>query len=165
MSKITFKGQEIEVLGSFLHKGDKAHSFTLVDDSLAPVNLEDIKGTKFISIVPSLDTSVCLTSAKKFNEKASKLSHINFLIISADLPFAQKRVCGAENLKNIKTLSTLGNASFAKDYGVLINTGPLKGLCARAVIILDEQNNVLYSELVREVTHEPDYDKAFEQLS
>jgi thiol peroxidase len=110
--------------------------------------------------LPSLDTPVCATSARKFNEMVSRLPNIMLLVISADLPFAQGRFCTLENLKNVVTLSTMRGRDFNKNYGVMITDYPLAGLCARAVIVLDENDKVLHSELVTEITNEPDYDAA-----
>jgi len=117
-----------------------------------------------LNIVPSLDTAVCAASARKFNEAAGKLDNAVVLVISADLPFAQARFCGAEGLNNVTTLSTLRGRDFQKDYGVLIKSYPLAGLCARAVIVLDQDDKVVYSQLVPEITNEPDYAAAMTAL-
>lgn len=165
MSNVNFKGNPVEVAGNFLKKGDKAKSFTLVDEALSEVSLDDFKGYKILSTVPSLDTDVCLISTKKFNEEAKKNKDLSILVISKDLPFAQKRVCGKESIKDVKILSCFRNENFCKDYGIFLNSGPLKGLCARSVIVLDKDNTVIYSELVSEITQEPDYEAALRSIS
>jgi thiol peroxidase len=119
---------------------------------------------KVLNIVPSLDTPVCATSTRKFNEKAGGLPNTVVLVISADLPFAMSRFCVAEGLKNVQTLSTFRNPSFLQNYGVNINEGPLKGLTARAVVVLNEDDQVIYSELVSEISNEPNYDAALAAL-
>ena len=119
---------------------------------------------KILNIIPSIDTGICATSTRKFNEKAGSLDNTEVLVISADLPFAAGRFCGAEGLKNVQTLSTFRNYSFQEDYGVGMQNGPLAGLCARAVIVLDENNKVLHSELVDEIKKEPNYDAALAVL-
>jgi thiol peroxidase len=111
-----------------------------------------------------LDTPTCATSTRKFNDQAGKLNNTVVLIVSADLPFAQKRFCSAENTSGVKTLSMMRNRNFAKDYGVLIEDGPLKGITARAIVVLDENDNVKYTELVPEITQEPNYEKALAAL-
>lgn len=160
MSTITLKGNAIRINGTLPKLGSVAPDFVLVDQELNNRTLKDFHGKKLLAIVPSLDTSVCLTSAKKFNEKMSSLPHLTLLYISADLPFAQKRVCGAENLKKIQTLSMMRDKKFATDYGILIEDGPLAGICARAMVGLNEKNQVIYTELVPEITTEPDYARA-----
>lgn len=166
MSQVTLKGKLVQTKGTVPKVGSHAPDFLLVDNDLKDKTLADFKGKrKLLSIVPSLDTATCSLSAKKFNEAASKLSNTVILVISADLPFAQKRVCGAENMKNILTLSLMRNKKFAEDYGVLILDGPLAGLCARAVVVLDAGDKVIYTELVPEISQEPDYDRALKALS
>lgn len=161
MAKVTLKGNLIHTNGDLPAQGSKAPEFQLVDQDLNNRSLKDYKGKrKILSIVPSLDTSTCSTSAKKFNEAMKNHPKAMVLVISADLPFAQKRFCGAENLKNIVTLSMMRTKDFAKDYGVLIQDGPLAGICARAIVVLDENDHVLYTQLVPEIAQEPDYDKA-----
>jgi len=132
-----------------------------VNKNLNDVSLSQFEGKrKILSIVPSIDTPVCATSTRQFNQEASRLDNVVVLVISTDLPFAQARFCGEEGLDNVIMLSTLRGRDFSKDYGVLIKTYPLAGLCARAVIVLDESDRVIYSQLVPEVTDEPDYDAA-----
>jgi thiol peroxidase len=165
MAEITFKSSPVHTSGDLPKVGAKAPDFTLVDGELKEHSLKDFHGKrKILSIVPSLDTAVCSLSAKKFNEAIKKHPEAQVLVISTDSPFAQKRVCSQEDLKNITTLSLIRSKDFAKNYGVLIQDGPLAGLCARAVLVLDEQDKVLYTELVSEITHEPNYEKALEAL-
>ncbi|MCH9613686.1 MAG: Thiol peroxidase [Chlamydiia bacterium] len=165
MSDVKLKGELIHTGGELPAVGSKAPNFSLVDASLTNRHLSDFQGKrKLISIVPSLDTDVCLTSSKKFNEAAKAHPSAVILIVSADLPFAQKRVCGLENLENIIPLSIMRSRDFAYDYGVLIKDGPMEGLTARAVLVLDENNIVVHSELVEEITSEPNYDQALENL-
>jgi thiol peroxidase len=161
MATVTLGGEPISVGGNFPRPGDSAHSFMLVDKDLKDVSLSSFWGKrKILNIVPSLDTPICQASARKFNELASALPNTIVLVISADLPFAQNRFCGAEGLKNVQTLSTLRGRDFHKDFGVMIMDPPLSGLTARAVIILDENDKVVYSELVPEIKQEPNYEAA-----
>lgn len=165
MAKLTLKGNPIETNGELPPLQSKAPPFKLVDRDLADRTLADYQGKKkILSIVPSLDTAVCSLSAKKFNQSANQYPKSVILVISADTPFAQKRMCGAENLENIITLSMLRDKDFAKAYGVLITTGPLAGLCARSIVVLDENDHIVYTELVPEITQEPNYDKALSFL-
>lgn len=165
MSDVTLKGETIHTGGELPAVGAKAPNFSLVDQHLKNRHLSDFQGKKkLISIVPSLDTDTCLLSSKKFNEAAKEHPNAVILIVSADLPFAQKRVCGLEKLENIVTLSLMRSKDFAFDYGVLITDGPMEGLTARAVLVLDENNMVLHSELVSEITSEPNYTQALEKL-
>ena len=145
--------------------GAKAQPFTLVAKDLSDVALSQYAGKrKVLNIFPSIDTGVCAASVRKFNQLAAELDNTVVLCISADLPFAQSRFCGAEGLSNVVTLSTLRGASFLADYGVAIATGPLAGLAARAVVVIDENDQVVYSQLVNEITEEPDYDAALAAL-
>ena len=165
MATVTFKGNPVEVSGSLPRKGQKAPAFELVGTDLKDVSLADYAGKrKVLNIVPSLDTSVCATSTRKFNEKAGGLSNTAVLVISADLPFASKRFCAAEGLSNVVTLSTMRGRDFMKAYGVDMTTGPLAGLCARGVVVLDENDSVLHSELVPEIAQEPNYEAALAAL-
>ncbi|MGM0768445.1 MAG: thiol peroxidase [Pseudomonadota bacterium] len=165
MSNVTLDGNPIEVTGKFPTTGDNAPPFTLTNSGLEEVKLDQWAGKrKILNIIPSIDTGVCAASTRKFNEKASGLDNTVVLVISADLPFAAGRFCGAEGLKEVETLSTFRNYSFQQDYGVAIQNGPLAGLCSRAVIVLDESNKVLHSELVSEIKNEPDYDAALKVL-
>ena len=165
MATVTFKGSPIDVAGSFPAKGQTAPDFKLVGKDLKDVSLaEYAQRRKVLNIVPSLDTSVCATSTRKFNQKAGGLQNTVVLVISADLPFASSRFCAADGLENVVTLSTMRDAGFGRSYGVDITSGPLAGLCARGVVVLDEQNRVLHSELVPEIAQEPDYDAALDAL-
>ena len=161
MSTVTLRGNEIEVGGSFPQPGASAPGFTLVGKDLSDVTLESFAGKrKVLNIFPSVDTGTCAASVRKFNELASKLENTVVLCISADLPFAQARFCGAEGLENVSTLSTLRHTDFLSAYGVAIASGPMTGLAARAVVVLDEDNVVTHAQLVSEIADEPDYDDA-----
>jgi thiol peroxidase len=165
MAKITLKGNPIQTNGNLPSPKSAAPDFILVDKDLSNRSLKDYAGKrKLFSIVPSLDTPVCELSAKKLNDAASKHPQVYILFVSADLPFAQKRICGVDKLDNIVTLSLMRSKKFAEDYGVLIQDGPLAGICARAIVVVDENNKVVYSELVPEIAHEPNYDKAIDAL-
>jgi thioredoxin-dependent peroxiredoxin len=165
MAKVTFKGTPINVAGAFPKKGQKAPAFKLVAKDLKDVSLADYAGKrKVLNIVPSLDTAVCATSTRKFNEKAGSLANTVVLVISADLPFASSRFCTAEGLNNVVTLSTMRGRGFMKAYGVEIASGPLVGVSARGVVVLDEKDKVLHSELVPEIGQEPNYDAALAAL-
>lgn len=163
--QVTFKGEPIELAGTFPRVGDHAPGFCLTNEALEDVGLEAFAGKKkLLSIVPSIDTSVCATSTIRFNEMAGGREDVTVAIVSADLPFAQKRFREAHGLSCITFLSMMRDRQFARDYGVLINSGPLRSLSARAVVILDEQNIVQYVELVPEIAQEPDYEAAFAAL-
>jgi thiol peroxidase len=165
MTSITLQGNEIHTNGDIPTVGSKAPDFVLVDSDLNNVNLDTYKGKKkLLNIVPSLDTPVCATSTKKFNDAAKEKSDVVFLMISGDLPFAMSRFCKAEGIDNIIPLAMMRSRNFAKDYGVLIEDGPLAGITARAVVVIDEEDNVVYTELVPEIAQEPDYDKALAAL-
>jgi len=161
MATVTLKGNPIHTNGDLPAVGSAAPDFNLVTKDLADVKLGAYKGKKkILSIVPSLDTSVCATSTKKFNEYAKGRDDLVVLTISADLPFAQGRFCSAEGIDNVITLSMMRSRNFAKDYGVLIQDGPLAGIMARAVVVLDDYDKVMYTELVPEIGQEPNYDRA-----
>jgi thioredoxin-dependent peroxiredoxin len=164
MAKITLKGEiTSDSIGDLPKVGTAAKDFVLVANDLSEKTLADFKGKKkLLNIVPSLDTAVCATSARKFNESAASESTV-VLVISADLPFAQGRFCSTEGLENVIALSTF-RSSFAKDYQLEISAGPLAGLCSRAIVILDENNNVVYTEQVPEITQEPNYEAALAAL-
>jgi thiol peroxidase len=165
MSTVTLGGNPIDVAGQFPAVGAAAADFKLVAADLSEATLATYAGQrKVLNIVPSLDTGVCAASTRKFNEKASSLSNTVVLVISADLPFAAKRFCEVEGLANVKTLSTFRDGSFKQAYGVDITSGPLAGLTARAVVVLDESNKVLFSQLVPEIKEEPDYAAALAVL-
>ena len=160
---VTLGGNPINVAGNFPKPGDTAPDFKLVNSDLSEVSLSDFAGKKkLLNIVPSLDTGVCAMSTKKFNDAA--VEGVVTLVISADLPFAQGRFCGAEGTTDIVTLSTMRGADFKRNYGVDITDGPLAGVTARAVVVLDENNKVLYSELVPEIKDEPNYEAALAAL-
>ena len=166
MATITLQGNAIHTNGELPTVGSAAPDFNLVSKDLADVKLAAYKGKKkILNIVPSLDTSVCAASAKKFNEYAKSRNDLVVLTISADLPFAQSRFCSAEGIDNVITLSMMRSRNFAKDYGVLIQDGPLAGITARAVVVVDEYDKVMYTELVPEIAQEPDYAKALAALN
>jgi len=166
MATVTLKGTECHTNGELPNIGDIAPSIKLTDGDLAEVTLDKFANKKkLLNIVPSLDTDVCQISTKKFNEDAAGKDGIAILTISADLPFAQSRFCSAEKLSNVITLSMMRSRKFAKDYGVLLEDGPLAGITARAVVVLDASNKVLYTELVPEITQEPNYDAALKALT
>jgi thiol peroxidase len=166
MSTVTLRGNPIDVDGVFPEPGSRAPEFTLVDKGLADVALESFGGRrKVLNIFPSVDTGTCAASVRKFNELASKLENNVVLCVSADLPFAQARFCGTEGLENVVMLSTLRHPGFLTDYGVAIASGPMAGLAARAVVVLDENNAVSYAQLVPEIAEEPDYDAAINALT
>ena len=165
MATVTFKGNPVEVAGSFPGVGDTAPGFSLAGTDLKDVSLADYAGKrKVLNIVPSLDTPVCATSTRKFNEEAKGRDDVAVLIISADLPVAQGRFCTGEKLDNVIPLSMMRSRNFAKDYGVLIQDSPLAGITARAVIVIDENDKVVYAQLVPEITEEPDYEGALGAL-
>lgn len=165
MATITLQGNEIHTSGDLPKVGAHAPECTLTDAELNDVPLSKWHGRKkLMNIFPSIDTGICAMSTRKFNEHAREHEETVMLMISADLPFAQKRFCGDEGLDNVITLSTLRAPDFAKDYGVQITDGPLKGLTARAVLVLDENDTVVYSELVPEIGQEPDYEAAIRAL-
>ncbi|NOZ95983.1 MAG: thiol peroxidase [Acidobacteria bacterium] len=158
MATTHLKGSEAHTNGELPAVGAKAPDFELVAGDLSEKSLADFAGKrKILNIVPSLDTPVCAASARHFNEDASSLENTVVLVISADLPFAQSRFCTTEGLDNVVPLSMMRNRNFAKDYGVLLVDGPLAGICARAVVVLDENDTVIYTQLVDEITTEPDY--------
>lgn len=166
MTTVTFHGTPVRIDGHFPQKDEQAPGFSLVNKTLDEVSLSSLGGfRKVLNIFPSIDTPTCATSVRKFNEKATSLKNTRVLCISADLPFAQARFCGAEGLDRVLTLSTMRDPDFFQAYGVDIAEGPLAGLGARAIIVLDENDNVLYSELVSEIANEPDYDSALAVLS
>lgn len=165
MATVTLKGQPVDVAGTLPQKGQAAPAWQLTAGDLSDVTLGDFAGKKkILNIFPSIDTPTCATSVRKFNQQASSLPDTVVLCISADLPFAQQRFCGAEGLANVRTLSTFRHPSFREDYGVALAAGPLAGLCARAVVVLDADNRVLHSQLVSEIADEPDYAAALAAL-
>ena len=162
---VTLAGNPIAIEGTFPKPGEKAPDFSLVNKDLKDVTLKDFAGKKkVLNIVPSLDTPVCAMSTRKFNEKASNMENTAVLIIAADLPFAMSRFCEIEGLDKVVTLSTMRGSEFMKNYGVGIVDGPLAGITARAVLVLDENNTVTHAELVPEIKDEPDYGAALAAL-
>ena len=165
MTEVTLKGSPIKIAGDFPQVGQQAKPFRLVGTDLSDVELASFVGKrKVLNIFPSVDTPTCATSVRKFNAQANELANTVVVCISADLPFAQARFCGAEGLANVINLSTMRGSQFLRDYGVAITSGPLAGLAARAVVVIDEQNMVLHSELVAEIGNEPDYEAAIASL-
>ncbi len=165
MARVTLKGNPVEVAGQLPVVGQKAPAFRLVDGNLNDVTLATYQGKrKILNVVPSLDTAVCATSTRRFNEKAAGRANTVVLVISADLPFAQKRFCEAEGIQNVVPLSMMRSRDFAQDYGTLIKSGPLEGISARAVLTLDANDTVLHAQLVPEIAQEPDYDAALAAL-
>ena len=166
MSELTFKGQAIGVEGKFPQVGEKAPDFSLIDSTLSIIYKKYLQGKKLVmNIFPSIDTPVCATQLRKFNQQLSDRDDVNLLFASLDLPFAYSRFCAAEGIDNVITTSDYLTHSLAASYGVKMSSGPLAGLYARAVIILNEAHEIIYSELVNEVTDEPNYDAALTALA
>ena len=164
MANIKFKGNPAHTSGELPKVGSLAPNFKLVKNDLSEATLESYAGkAKVLNIFPSVDTGVCAASVRKFNVEAAKLQNATVLYVSADLPFAQKRFCGAEGISNVETLSSF-RSSFAEDYGLQLTDTPLAGLCSRAVVILSADNKVLYSEQVADITSEPNYEAALKVL-
>ncbi len=166
MAHVTLKGEDVELLGSFLKKGNLAPDFALVSHEMETVTLEDFKNhKKVIATVPSIDTPVCSEESIKLNELAMKFPDVMIFVISKDLPFAQSRFCKDHKIENIKLLSDIRpKSNFAKDYGVLIGSGPLEGLLTRTILVLNEHDKVIHSEIVSEITHFPNFDEIFQVL-
>ncbi|KTS95662.1 peroxidase [Pseudomonas oryzihabitans] len=165
MTTVSLRGTPVDVQGTLPQPGQQAPAFSLVNGDLQDITLASLAGKrKVLNIFPSVDTPTCATSIRKFNAEVDKLENTVVLCISADLPFAQKRFCGAEGLDKVVNLSTLRGAEFLQNYGVALASGPLKGLAARAVVVLDEQDKVLHSELVPEIGEEPNYAAALKVL-
>jgi len=163
---VTLDGAPLTLYGTFPSVGQVAPEFTLVDKELKNVTLQSFAGKrKVLNIVPSLDTAVCATSTRRFNEAAGTLDNTVVLVISADLPFAMSRFCVAEGLENVIPLSLMRGRDFMRNYGVKIADTVLAGLTARAVLVLDENNRILHAELVDDITHEPDYAAALAALN
>ncbi len=159
MAHITLKGNPFNTIGELPEVGQLAPDFRLTKTDLTDISLADFAGkTKIINIVPSTDTPVCALSTRKFNDFTANHPDVVVLLVSVDLPFAQKRLC--EGLDKVVALSTMRSPAFLKDYGVLITDGPMAGLSARAVLVLDSDNRVVYRQLVTEIADEPDYDSA-----
>jgi thioredoxin-dependent peroxiredoxin len=165
MANITLKGNTIHTEGNLPSVGSVAPDFSLTKTDLSDVSLKDFKGKKVVlNIFPSLDTSVCATSVRKFNAEAEKLNNTVVLCVSRDLPFAHSRFCSVEGLDKVIPLSELRNTDFGKKYGLIISDGPLAGLFSRAVVVLDENAKVVYTEQVPEIAQEPDYEKALNSI-
>lgn len=165
MASITLGGNPINTIGELPKVGTKAPEFQLVKNDLSIANLSNYKGSKVIlNIFPSIDTGTCATSVRTFNAKASSLDNTKVLCISRDLPFAQKRFCGAEGLENVINLSDFKTGTFGKDYGLEIIDGPLAGLHSRAIVVIDENGTVKYTEQVSEIANEPNYEEALAAL-
>ena len=165
MANITFRGNSVHTSGNLPAVGATAPDFTLVSGELAEVSLSDYKGKNVVlNIFPSLDTGVCAASVRRFNKEAVGLNNTVVLGISADLPFAAGRFCSAEGIDNVITLSTFRNSAFGNDYGLLMTDGPLQGLLGRAVVVVNPEGRVVYTELVPEIAQEPDYHSAINSI-
>lgn len=165
MATVTLQGDPIHTSGDLPPKGSKAPDFRLIDRELNERSLADYAGRrKVLNIVPSLDTPVCAAQARRFNQEAASLENTQVLVISADLPFAQNRFCETESIDNLDTLSIVRSTDFGEAYGVALTEGPLAGICARAVIVLDENDVVQYTQLVPEISEEPDYGAVLKAL-
>jgi thiol peroxidase len=159
MAQVTLKGNPIHTIANLPAVGSKAPDFQLTAVDLSTLQLSSFKGSKvLLNIYPSIDTPTCANSTRKFNEKVNELPNTKVLCVSADLPFAQKRFCAAEGLTQISTASTFRSSAFGQDYGVTLVDGPLHGLLARAVVYIDEEGTVIYTELVSEIANEPNYE-------
>ncbi len=166
MASTQLNGNPVSLAGDFPGKGASVKNFTAIQQDLSEFSLESLKGKRVVlNIFPSIDTPVCATSVRKFNEQAAALGNTTVVCLSFDLPFAHKRFCGAEGIEDVITASLFRNTEFAKDYGVLIQDGPLTGLTARAVVVVDEAGVVAYAQLVGDITQEPDYEAAISALS
>lgn len=166
MAQITLKGNPVNTNGNLPQKGQSLPDFQLVRNDLSMASAADYKGKRLVlNIFPSIDTGVCATSVRKFNEKAASLNNTAVLCVSRDLPFAQARFCGAEGINNAETLSDFRSGSFGKDLGVEMTDGPLQNLLSRAVVVTDENGVVLHSEQVSDIVDEPNYDAALAVLS
>ncbi len=163
MAEITLKGNPIHTSGELPAVGSTAPAFRLTDKSLADKSLDDFPGKKVLNVFPSLDTPVCANSVREFNRRAAGRGGVTVLNVSADLPFAHGRFCTAEGIENAVNLSTM-RSTFARDYGLEIVDGPMKGLCSRAVLVLDASNRVVHREQVPEIAQEPDYEAALAAL-
>lgn len=165
MATITLKGNEIHTEGSLPSIGAEAADFTLTKSDLSDVSLADFKGKKVVlNVFPSIDTGICAASVRHFNEDAAGMDNTVVLCISKDLPFAHKRFCEAEGIENVVTGSQMKDDSFTSSYKVAIADGPMKGLMSRAVVVIDEEGKVVYTEQVPEITQEPNYEKALAAL-
>tara|TARA_B100000686_G_scaffold297524_1_gene329860 strand:+ start:34 stop:537 length:504 start_codon:yes stop_codon:yes gene_type:complete len=164
MAQVTLQSNPIHTNGELPEVGSAASDFSLTDPKLEEISLDAFKGHKLVlNIVPSIDTGICAKSARKFNERATALENTKVLTISRDLPFAMSRFCAAEGIENVVMLSDF-RSDFGPTYGVELVDGPMKGLLARAIVVLDASHQIVYTELVPEIAQEPDYDKAVEAL-
>lgn len=165
MAKVTLKGSPVSLKGELPRKGEQAPELKAVRTDLSEISLEDYKGKRVVlNIFPSVDTGVCARSVRQFNEEASKLDNTVVLCLSKDLPFALGRFCAAEGLENVIPASLFRNCCFAEKYGAVLADSPMAGLCARCVIVIDEAGKVIYTELVPEITQEPNYEEAVKAL-
>ncbi len=165
MANITLKGNPVKTIGNLPVKGTAAPEFKITKTDLSETQLSDYAGKRVVlNIFPSIDTGTCAASVRQFNAKAQNMKNTVVLCVSMDLPFAHSRFCGAEGLTNVVSASVFRSPEFGKNYGVTINDGPLAGLLSRAVVIIDENKKVIYTEQVPEITQEPDYDKALASL-
>ncbi len=165
MAQITLGGNPVNTSGDLPAVGSAAPAFALTGNDMGEVSSSGLAGQRVVlNIFPSVDTAVCATSVRTFNERAASLDNTAIVNVSADLPFAQGRFCGAEGIENAITASTFRNSEFLADYGVGMTDGKFAGLCARAVVVLDEAGNVLHNEMVAEIANEPNYDAAIAAL-
>ncbi len=166
MASTQLGGNPVQLAGEFPAKDSQAQEFTGVRKDLSGITLSSLKGKRVVlNIFPSIDTAVCATSVRKFNEKAAALDNTTVLCVSGDLPFAHQRFCGAEGIEDVITVSVFRNPEFAVDYGVLIQDGPLAGLTARAVLVVDETGRIIHAQLVGDIKEEPDYEAALASLA
>lgn len=165
MTQITFKGKPVVTVGELPKNHSQAPDFKLVKQDLSVASLSDYRGKKVLmNIYPSIDTGICAMSVRKFNEQAASLDNTEVLCISRDLPFAQKRFCGAEGIENVTTLSDFATGEFGRKYGLEMAEGPMNHLHSRAIVVLDENGKVTYTEQVPDIVQEPDYDAALKAL-
>ncbi|MFV8835607.1 thiol peroxidase [Aquisalimonas sp.] len=165
MAEISLRGTPVKTVGELPAAGSKAPDFKLTRTDMSDISLQDLKGKKVVlNIFPSVDTPVCANSVRRFNEDAAKRDNTVVLCVSADLPFAQSRFCGAEGLEDVIPVSTFRQPEFGRDYGVAMADGPLAGLLSRAVAVVNEQGDVVHCEQVPEIGQEPDYDRALQHL-
>ena len=165
MAKITLKGEQTATIGYLPDVGDEAPDFTLTGKDLSETTLKDFAGQQIIlNVFPSIDTEVCATSVRRFNVEASTLDNSVVLCVSADLPFAHQRFCAAEGLDDVISLSSFRSQAFGNDYGLSITSGPLTGLLARAIVVIDDSGKVVFTELVPEIVQEPNYEAALSAL-
>lgn len=166
MTAVTRLGDIVHLSGDLPEVGSPAPDFRLTRADLSDVGLAEFAGRrKVLNILPSLDTPTCAMSARRFNERAAGLDNTVVLVVSADLPFAQKRFCETEGIERLEALSMMRDKRFGEDYGVLMTDGPMAGICARAVVVIDERDRIAYTQLVPEIRQEPDYDAALAALA